>query len=84
MKEKNDFKGKRGPTNELARPVRCPQCHNEEIEPVEVYGFNSYMFIKLVLKQTFLRRIFPKAHRVYGYRCMNCGYLMFFTERYLD
>ena len=81
MKEKNDFKRKGELTNGVARPRMCLHCHHEELEIVELTGNTSRIFIKRLVARSFLSRLFPKLHHVYGYRCMNCGYLMFFTSR---
>jgi hypothetical protein len=84
MKNKNDFKGKQKPPNELAQPRWCLHCQHEELEPVELGHTTGRPFIKRLRYTTLFNFLFPRQYLLFGWRCMECGYVMWFTARFLD
>jgi hypothetical protein len=84
MKDKNDEKAKRNPPNELAQPRHCLHCGHDEVEPVRLGHTNGRNFIERLSNASFFHHFFPKQHRLYGWRCTECGHIMLFTARFLD
>jgi len=81
MKSKNDFKDHGDLKIEVTQPLRCLQCGYDHLERVELSGTNSRPFIMRLAEKTGLSRFFPKQHHLYGWRCIECGFLMSFTAR---
>lgn len=82
MKEKNDFKPKKV-VNELAQPRSCLHCGHKELEQVEFVPRMSHLIKRLAVVTRWYSWPTPR-YPLYGWRCMECGYVMWFTARYLD
>jgi len=84
VKEKNDFQQDSEP--DVIHPTECIYCHHTEMEQVQIHGAYGRA-INRMAEMTSLGKLFPglaKPYALYGWRCMECGYVMWFTARYLD
>lgn len=85
MKNKNDFRDQNGDLRiEVTKPAHCHHCGYDSVERVELHATNSRPFIRRLADQSGLSRFFPKQHHLYGWRCVDCGHVMWFTAKFLD
>jgi hypothetical protein len=84
MKNKNDFEPESEP--DVIQPIACVYCQHKEMERVRVHGIYGNLINRLSDFKLFhnLAPGFAKSYPTYGWRCMNCGYIMWFTARTLD
>lgn len=68
---------------DVVHPIACLYCQHTEFEKVQIHGAYGG-FINRLAEMTFLGYLISKSYQMYGYRCLYCGYLMWFTARNLD
>jgi hypothetical protein len=81
-KNKNDFwPPEDEPEPDVIQPIACAYCQHTEMERLRIA-------VGAVregdLEKAFLGALTAKRHPLYAWRCMNCGYIMWFTARTLD
>lgn len=89
-KSKHDDKPKRKPA-EVTRPDACLVCRHDQLEGVIASRQASTLIRIADLPERGLGRLLyqrlpglNRRHLIYGWRCENCGFLMWFTAKRLE